>query len=317
MSIVRVLGLAGLVAMLGAGGCGGDTVVEAVPDWGGGPASPYVPDGYQLVFADDFDRERSTRAKPVSEEGLLFVEKTERSGQSGLGWETHFAGWGVRHLEGNNDQALKANAAYRGLGGLSLGEHGIQLHEFTDEGTLKLFGKPTPSGLQAQFEMPYLGGMMSGEKLHAQTFGYWEARLRFNSVSAGHHWAVWLIPADHAWPPEIDMLEVVGSNPDNQSDADFFFFNSILPDVQDTLTRVTSPRGRNAWYTIGFLWTPTEMRWFLDGEEVRKRPAMQSKKPLYFLISPEIGGHWVGAPTEDTVWPTEAEIDDIRIYQAG
>jgi len=311
---LRVLGLAGLVVMLGAGSCGGDTVVEAVPDWGGGSTSPYVPEGYELVFEDGFDRDQPIRAQPVSAEGKLLLDKDEKTGPD---WETHFAGWGVRHLEGNNDQALKADAAYRGLGGLSLGENGVRLHELTEDGTLKLFGQPTPANLRQQFEMPYLGGMVSGEKLHAQTYGYWEVRLRFKNVSAGHHWALWLIPSDHAWPPEIDMLEVVGSNPENQTDADFFFFNSILPDVEDLYTRVTPPRGRDAWYTIGFLWTPTEMRWFLDGQEVRKRPAMASKKPLYFLISPEIGGKWVGAPTADTVWPTEAELDYIRIYKAG
>jgi beta-glucanase (GH16 family) len=114
------------------------------------------------------------------------------------------------------------------------------------------------------------------------------------------------------------MLEAVGSNPSNASDADYFFFNSILTDPNnDEITRVKPPRDKNAWYTIGFLWTPTEMRWFLDGQEVRKRPAMGGDKALYFLVSPEIGGHWVGAPTEDTVWPTEAEIDYVRVYKSG
>ena len=34
-----------------------------------------------------------------------------------------------------------------------------------------------------------------------------------------------------------------------------------------------------------------------------------------FLASPEIGGNWVGAPTADTIWPTEAELDYIRVYR--
>ena len=194
-------------------------------------------------------------------------------------------------------------------------KHRIQLHDITEDGTLKLYGRPTPPELRDQFEMPYLGGMISGEKQHAQTYGYWEMRVRINRLSAGHHWAFWLIPSDHSWPPEIDMLEAVGSNPENQSDADHFFFNSILTDPNtDSYTRILPPRGRNAWYTVGFLWTETEMRWFLDGQEVRKRPAMGGDKSLYFLVSPEVGGNWVGAPTKDTEWPTEAELDYIRIY---
>lgn len=314
---VRRLGMIlAILPLLTASSCDGDTVVDAVPDWGGGEHSPYVPNGYELAFEDNFDHGGSpTGVDLISKNGGLVTNQVN-GGPRPAAWETHFAGWGVRHLEGNNDQALKADANYRGQGGPSLGEHGIRLHDITEGGTLKLYGLPTPAALQDQFEMPYLGGMVSGEKQHAQTYGYWEMRLRINSLSHGHHWAFWLIPSDHSWPPEIDMLEVVGSNPENQTDADHFFFNSILTDPNtDSYTRIVPPKGHNAWYTIGFLWTESEMRWFIDGQEVRKRPAMGGDKALYFLASPEIGGKWVGAPTTDTNWPTEAELDYIRVYR--
>ncbi|MDH3658616.1 MAG: family 16 glycosylhydrolase [Alphaproteobacteria bacterium] len=314
----RRLGL-GICALtlLTASSCDGDTIVDAVPDWGGGERSPYVPEGFELTFEDNF-----TRGGASASVHLVSADAPSQDRQVEAGppraWETHFAGWGVRYLEGNNDQALKADAGYRGRGGSSLGEHGVVLHEITEDGTLKLYGRPTPTALRDQFEMPYLGGMVSGEKLHAQTYGYWEMRVRLNAVSAGHHWAFWLIPDDHSWPPEIDMLEAVGSNPSNQSDADYFFFNSILTDPNnDEITRITPPRGKNAWYTIGFLWTETDMRWFLDGQEVRRRPAMGDDVALYFLASPEVGGNWVGAPTAKTTWPTEAEIDYVRVYRRG
>ena len=314
----RRLGLlVGVLALLTAGACDGDPVIRAVPDWGGGERSPYVPDGYELAFSDDFDPGGTSASVHLASSDAQSEEGHVEAGTP-RAWETHFAGWGVRHLKGNNDQALKADASFRGRGGLSLGEHGIRLHEITQDGTLKLYAQPTPDALRDQFDMPYLGGMISGEKLHAQTYGYWEMRVRLNTVSAGHHWAFWLIPDDHAWPPEIDMLEAVGSNPSNQSDADHFFFNSILTDPNtDSYTRLLPPRGIDAWYTVGFLWTETEMHWFLDGEEVRKRPAMDSDKALYFLVSPEVGGKWVGAPTPETAWPAEAEIDYIRAYRKG
>lgn len=282
------------------GGCDGGSAVRAVSDWGGGEQSPYVPEGYALVFEDNFDR----------------LDLSD--GEQARGWESYFAGWNARHLEGNNDQALKADASYQGHGSQSLGEHGIELHEVTADGTLKLYGRPTPDGLQAQFDFPYVGGMISAENLHAQRHGYWEVRLRPSNISTGHHLAFWLIPSDHSWPPEIDMLEVIGSNPANPSDADFFFFNSILSDPNnDEITRVIPPRGRDAWYTIGFRWDDNDMRWFLDGEEVRRRPSLETDKELYFLISPEIGGNWVGSPTGGTKWPMEAEIDYVRIYRSS
>lgn len=298
-----------VLILLVTASCDGGATIDVVADWGGGKKSPYVPEGYELAFEDNFDRlDLVDGFQSVAADG----------DQQATGWETHFAGWGVRHLKGNNDQALKADAPYQGLGGKSLGDHGILLHEISAEGTLKLYGRPTPDDLKVQFEFPYLGGMVSGEKLHAQRHGYWEVRLRPSNVSIGHHWAFWLIPSDHAWPPEIDMLEVIGSNPANPDDAQYFFFNSILSQPNnDEITRVVPPRGRDSWYTIGFLWDENTMRWFLDGEEVRQRPSLQTDKELYFLISPEIGGHWVGAPTDDTAWPMEAEIDYVRVYRGS
>lgn len=305
------------LTLLTASSCDGDTIIDAVPDWGGGAHSPYIPEGYELTFEDNFNQRG---ADALLNSGSVDASSQTSKIEAGRppAWETYFAGWGVRHLEGNNDQALKADTTFRGKGGPSLGDHGIRLHEITEEGTLKLYGLPTPAPLRDQFEMPFLGGMISGEQQHAQTYGYWEMRVRLNSLSAGHHWAFWLIPDDHSWPPEIDMLEAVGSNPENQSDAEHFFFNSILSDPNtDSYTRIKPPKGHNAWYTIGFLWTESDMRWFLDGQEVRHRPTMSGDKALYFLVSPEIGGHWVGAPTADTKWPMEAELDYIRVYREG
>jgi beta-glucanase (GH16 family) len=308
--------IVGAVLLLSASSCDGGGTVQAVPDWGGGERSPYIPEGYELTFSDEFERrDADTLFHPVSTNASS-GKRSDQPDESRT-WKTFFTGWNVRHLQGNDDKALKAGPDYRGRGELSLGEWGIQLHEMTEDGTLKLYARQTPPQLRQQFDdFPYLGGMISGQDLHAQTYGYWEMRVRLNTVSAGHHWAFWLIPDDNAWPPEIDMLEAVGSNPENQSDADYFFFNSILTDPNtDSYTRINPPRGKNAWYTVGFLWTETDMRWFLDGQEVRHRPAMGDDKALYFLVSPEVGGKWVGTPTAETEWPMEAEIDYIKVYQ--
>ncbi len=267
--------------------------------YAGSSQSAYVPEGYKLAFEDSFDKLN-----------LL-------SDQQNWGWASYFTGWNVRHLKGNNDKALKGDATYRGNGGPSLGEHGIQLHEITPEGTLKLYGIKTPEALVPQFlGFPHLAGMLSGDKMYTQHKGYWEVRLRMTNVSIGHHVALWLVPVDNAWPPEIDMLEVVGSNPPNPSDADHFFFNSILSkERNDKITRIIPPKALDDWYTIGFLWDDEHMRWFLDGEEVRRRPSLDYDEEFYFILSPEMGSKWVGPTTAETQWPLEIEVDYFRVYQ--
>jgi hypothetical protein len=293
--------LAALVLVLGATlGCDGEAEVKAVPDWGGGPRSPYVPAGYELAFEDNFD-------------ALTLVDSGEERG-----WGTHFLTFGVRHLEGNDDKAMKVDAAYLDQVAVGAGQDpDLSLHQITADGSLKLFGRPTPEALIGQeVGFPYIGGMISGEPLFAQRFGYWEFRVRLHHVPAGAHWAFWLLPDDHSWPPEIDLLEVIGSNPKNPEEAGKFFFNSLTGE-DDSITMLPPPRGLDAWYTIGFLWTEEAMVWLVDGEEVRRRPNLFSDKSLYFLISPEIGDRWPGEPPADAVWPTEVEVDYIRVYRAS
>jgi beta-glucanase (GH16 family) len=159
-------------------------------------AQSTVPQGYQQKFNDEF--------------GLSL--DTDCSGNAT--WMTYWCKWGVRNLSGNNDRAMKADPSYRGTGGPTLAQLGLLTHQLTPAGTLKLYGRVIPTNIRPQFwGFPYVGGMISTERRHAQTYGYWEARVRLNNTSKGHHWAMWLLRQDGSWPPEIDMVEVVGKDP--------------------------------------------------------------------------------------------------------
>ena len=222
-------------------------------------------------------------------------------------WATYWVGWGVRNLSGNGDEALKADGSYTGSAGPSLSQHGLTTHLLTGVGSLRLFGRVIPSTVRKQFwGFPYVGGMLSSELSHSQTYGYWEVRARLTRTSQGHHWAMWLLPKDGGWPPEVDIVEVVGSSPQR-------FHMNVHGASGNNLSwyTTTNPTG---WHTWGFLWNSTQMIWYIDGVE-RKRRANFVNKPMYFLITPEIGNSWAGDPTAATKWPMEAEIDYIRVYR--
>jgi beta-glucanase (GH16 family) len=149
--------------------------------------------------------------------------------------------------------------------------------------------------------------MISSERSHVQTYGYWEIRARFTNTSQGHHWAMWLAPQDGSWPPEIDIVVVVCDNPNR------FYMNSHGDGGPLTWFSPEDPRG---WHTWGLLWTPDDLVWYVDQVE-RKRIRNFIDKPLYWLLSPEIGGNWAGNPDGSTVWPMEAEVDYVRAYELG
>ena len=253
------------------------------------PRSEFVPEGYDLAFSDEF-------------ETLSLDPDADGSGN----WTTWWDGWEVRHLQGNNDKAWKGDASYVGEGEQPIG---TVLHEVTGDGNLKLYGMPTPPEiLDAVNDFPYVAGMISSRNSFSLTYGYFEVRARFE-VSKGMHWALWLLPSDDSWPPEIDMVEVVGHQPDQAH------MNAHGTGEQGEFisNRIESAAD---FHTYGFEWTEEEMIWTLDGQEMKRR-SNYIDKPMYILLSPEIGGNWPGLPDSTTVWPTVSEVDYVRIYKGN
>ena len=46
-----------------------------------------------------------------------------------------------------------------------------------------------------------------------QKYGKWEIRAKLPNTQ-GMWPAIWLLPVDGSWPPEIDIIELVGKEPD-------------------------------------------------------------------------------------------------------
>ena len=263
------------------------------------PTAGTVPDGYTLAWADEFD-------------------DLSLSAASGHRWAPYFVGWNVRHLAGNNDEAVKYADDETVNGGAKAGQllqntglwgtRSGYLHE-TAGGRLAIRGYPIVESQRPAFwGFPYVAGMISGQKSHSQRYGYWETRVRMTNVSQGHHFAIWLLPDDNSWPPEIDMLEVVGQH------QDLIFVNAHGSGRTMTTHQVSSIT--DDWYVVGFHWTPTTMRWTINGKVVREHPNYITGKNLYMLMSWEIGSNWPGKPDGSTKWPAEILVDYVRIYRS-
>lgn len=151
------------------------------------------------------------------------------------------------------------------------------LHEVSG-GILKLRAFPVRAVYQPVFSgFPFVASMISGERLFAQPYGYWEVRLRVARLGRGHHLAVRLLPTDGSWPPEIDILEVVGQEP--------WKFHAGAHGAGAGLSWYCAPNGANGWDVFGFEWTGTVMRWTCEGRVVRAQPNFVHDKAFYFLIS--------------------------------
>ncbi|MCB2055429.1 MAG: family 16 glycosylhydrolase [Geminicoccaceae bacterium] len=259
------------------------------------PSQAAPPAGYELVFGEEFDG--------------AAVDFADR-------WDTHWVAWNIRHLAGNGDRAIKA-ADHERLrdAGATVGEmlsaylpdRDAYLHPIED-GVLRLQAWPVPADLRERFDgFPFVAGMLAGPRAHAQAYGYWETRLRIEALGTGQHFALWLLPIDGSWPPEIDMLEAVGD--DGLLRANTHQSTRTMP-----ISTFAPPDRIDAWLTIGFLWTTEEMVWTVDDAVVRREPATIGAVAMYPLLTWEIGGKWPGPPDADTPWPGAVAIDYLRIY---
>jgi beta-glucanase (GH16 family) len=146
-------------------------------------------------------------------------------------------------------------------------------------------------------------------------YGYMEMRAKLPK-GQGLWPAFWTLPSSQDWPPEIDVMEALGSRP---SDVLTGVFNKDAggKTVHDA-TWVTGLADYTAdFHTFGVDWEPTSLTWYVDGVE-RFRvtdPAKIPSEAMYVLADLAVGGNWPGSPDSSTAFPSDFEIDWIRVWQ--
>jgi len=272
------------------------------PDKSSGSVS-HIPCGYSLVSGDDF-----TSLSIAGNRG----DKAR--------WSSMFTQWNTRVLADNGDRGVKAADGTTLPSGRTAGEALRASGEWSNRqnflaevsnSTLKLRAFPLRNGLQNEFwGFPYAASMISADQAPGIRYGYWEFKARINAIGKGQHLAFWLLPDDGSWPPEVDMLEVVGSHRQQfTANAHIAAESGSLP-----MTFYAEPPSADGFHVYGFEWTPSIMRWTVDGRAVREQASRIGDKPLHFLVSWEIASRWPGEPDSSTPWPAEVEIGYVRVY---
>lgn len=251
-------------------------------------------------------------------------------------WTPYFKGWGVHALDGNSDKGWKdfeenawaANGTSRTVkqiieaGDPTPATKTRYLHDVSG-GTIKLrcYKNGVPEN-DSIWGYSHSCGMINSEVVpgRAAATGYWETRMKINSLTKGQHLAIWLVPQDSsAYPPEIDIGEWINDGGDNTAARHFMNVHGETVTAAQTWDTVSDPYG---WKTYGLEITADQIKWYRDGVLVRTGAnrfttdelANQPAQALAFMISPEHSGNWPGLPDGTTVYPFEAEVDYVRYY---
>ncbi|PRD43786.1 1,3-1,4-beta-glycanase [Phyllobacterium phragmitis] len=241
--------------------------------------------GMSLSFADDFDT----------------LDMSD--GESGT-WHSNYW-WG-----GENGNTLHGNGELQWYIDVNY-EPTSSVNPFSVEnGVLTITAAQTPDDIKPYInDYDYMSGMLTTHKSFAQTYGYFEMRADLPETQ-GLWPAFWLLPESGAWPPELDVVEMIGQQPNTlqltaHSDASG-------EHTQDGSTVYVADT--EGFHTYGVLWTPETLTWYVDGTEVASTDTPDDMhEPMYMIANLAVGG-LAGTPADGLTTPGEMKIDYIRAY---
>lgn len=142
-------------------------------------AGQFDPTGYHLTFDDEFN------------------QFDWYNGNSGT-WKTTFGG-GERSLADNGEREIYLDPDGTGGGGSGINPFHV------DNGVLTITAQPLDGD-------NYASGLILTSSTFDQTYGYFEMRAQLPE-GQGLWPAFWMAASDGTWPPELDIMEVLGNDP--------------------------------------------------------------------------------------------------------
>ncbi len=175
-------------------------------------------------------------------------------------------------------------------------------------GALHLVASETPTAgwnsSQTPVTYPYASGMVTTFQSFQFTYGYVQIVARIPG-GTGTWPALWLLPANESWPPEIDIMENWGSLHTVRETT--HWPSPAGPEYQSFAT--TTPDDLTAtWHTYALLWSPGSLTWYLDGTVVARYLGNNvPSQPMYLLANLAIDG--AAAQT------SSFDIQSVQVWQ--
>lgn len=246
----------------------------------------HVPNGYTLVWQEEFDAERQSNGKPALPDDKKW-------------WYENF------------EKGTVNNELQTYVGGFS----GTDTVAAIYDGTLKIIA-------QKQGDKIISARINTTE---SWTYGYFEARLRVPG-GKGTWPAFWMMPKNfNAWPDdgEIDIMEYVGYRPNVvQSSVHTKAYNHVIQTEKTAMKTIENAESEFHIYALE--WTADYIKGFVDGNEYfhfdndgkGNKDTWPFYTPFYLKLNLAWGGDWGGSQgIDESKLPAVYEIDYVRVYQ--
>ncbi|WP_111564870.1 family 16 glycosylhydrolase [Rhizobium sp.] len=271
-------------------------------DLGGGESLVLANTTASALHADQFQLtlDRSALTMTFADE---FDSLSLHSGGQGT-WDAKF--WWASEkgstLPDNAEEQWYINPSYAGTALVNP----FSVHD----GVLTITAAQTPAALAGQLEgFDYTSGMLNTHSTFAQTYGYFEIRADM-PTEQGVWPAFWLLPEDGSWPPELDVVEMRGQDP-NTVHVTAHSAASGSHTMDQTAVNVASTEG---FHTYGVLWDQDQIVWYFDDVAIAHADTPDDMHdPMYMIVNLAVGGI-AGSPADGLPNGSEMKIDYIHAY---
>jgi serralysin len=246
----------------------------------------------QLTFSDEFDT------------------LSLRSGSSGV-WSTTFqyqdAGSNGATLAGNGEQQWYLNSEY--------GPTASVRPWAVSNGVMTLTAAPASGEISSLINgYKYTSGEINTAHSFTQTYGYFEMRAQL-PAGQGLWPAFWLMPKDGSWPPELDVMEMLGNDPSK-------IYTTVHTNQSGGHTMATQGADvgdvAGGYHTYAVDWEPDTITFYFDGKAIYQTATPSDMhKPMFMIANLAVGGSWPGNPDGSTPFPASMTIDYVHAWNAN
>lgn len=166
-------------------------------------------------------------------------------------------------------------------------------------------GKP---GVGSPKTYNYTSGLLASYGKFFQKYGYFECLAKIPK-GQGFWPAFWLYP-EAGWPPEIDIIEVLGSDTTRAYGTTWDNTGTI-----STQSQIYTVDLSLDFHTFAVAWQPGVITWYLDNIEFGRSYTNISQTAMHIILNLAIGGTWPGSPNGGTPFPSYFEIKHVKVWQ--
>ena len=138
--------------------------------------------------------------------------------------------------------------------------------------------------------------------------------------------AIWMLGnsiSSVGWPKcgEIDIMEMVGGNSGEKTThgtAHWEDANGQKAISGGSRTQLTGLDEK--FHVFSLIWNESEIQWLLDDVvyhtlDITTPGTTAFHSPFYMILNVAVGGTWPGNPTSATEFPTQMQLDYVRVFQ--